>query len=184
METTIKLELATTTIKGKAMQTAKAAASAILQTQVVRSEVEVQVVGEQSRLVKEYGKAAGLVQGKNKAGKGSPWNAVHEELAGLLKDAHHTLRSDNAVRLVINRALNAAGFKARERTVKPDTEKKVCVSVMEHCASRDKDGKIVDIDFDACIEYAGGPETPIAKAITKRFDKLAETVFKLGVESK
>tara|TARA_R100001015_G_scaffold16263_1_gene8206 strand:- start:358 stop:912 length:555 start_codon:yes stop_codon:yes gene_type:complete len=162
------------------VETAGAVANAILQLVVVETEVEKACTAEIVRFMKAYGAKVGLVKGKNKAGKGTPWAKVHSEVGKLLKDKHHRLRSDNAVSLRINRALNAAGFFARTRTVKVDTERKVIVAIMEHCAKREK-GKIVDIDFDACIKYAGGAESPIAKAITKRFDEIAAKTFKLEV---
>ena len=162
------------------VQTAGAVANAIYQQVVIETEIDKACTAEIVRFMKAYGAKIGLVKGKNKAGKGTPWAKAHAEIGKLLKDKHHRLRSDNAVSLRINRALNAAGFYARSRTVKVDTERNAVKGVMEHCAKREK-GKIVDIDFDACIAYAGGAESPLAKAITKRFDEIAAKTFKREV---
>jgi len=183
----IEINLDTESIKANNKVSASNAGLAVVQTVVVGKLLREKLQTEQNRVVKQYGLNEGLTVGKNASGKGSLWAKARAQLSRAIKAQAEGkgvgFSDDKSADRAANRALNAAGFISRESKVQKDWDKAVVEMAMNKCATRDKDNKITDVDFDEVVAYLGGEESDAGKAAITYFDELAEKRFGLELET-
>ena len=148
------------------------AADAICQTKQVREGVAKITQDEQNRLVKAWGLNEGLSLDKiNPCGRGSKWAKAVALLMKALEKREYAKAA--SCQRAANRALNAAGFKSRNRVVKVDWAERMVLSMMEYFAKRDKDGNVTELpEMDDLLQACNSKE--MKKAVKEYFTKLQE----------